>query len=81
MQTIAARTVNEIFREHMFQLSLTFHAGSEMVAYEWGADVWLDNLSPDDVAQSSIAASFSQYGGGWSGFDAYEYGTMNDIGK
>lgn len=29
MQTIAGRTLNEIFREHMFQLSLTFHGGME----------------------------------------------------
>lgn len=28
MQTIAGRTLNEIFREHMFQLSLTFHGGT-----------------------------------------------------
>jgi hypothetical protein len=27
MQTIAGRTLNEVFREHMFQLSLTFHGG------------------------------------------------------
>jgi hypothetical protein len=35
MQTIAARTLNEVFREHMFQLSLTFHGGMEVVGYEW----------------------------------------------
>jgi len=29
MQTIAGRTLNEVFREHMFQLSLTFHGGME----------------------------------------------------
>ena len=27
MQTIAGRTLNEVFRDHMFQLSLTFHGG------------------------------------------------------
>lgn len=36
MQTIAGRTLNEIFREHLFQLALTFHGGMEVVAYEWG---------------------------------------------
>ena len=35
MQTIAGRTINEIYREHMFQLALTFHAGMEVVSYEW----------------------------------------------
>lgn len=27
MQTVAGRTLNEVFRDHMFQLSLTFHGG------------------------------------------------------
>jgi hypothetical protein len=36
-KTIAARTLNEVFREHMFQLSLTFHGGMEVIGYEWGA--------------------------------------------
>jgi hypothetical protein len=27
MQTVAGRTLNEVFREHMFQLALTFHGG------------------------------------------------------
>ena len=53
MQTIAARTLNEIYREHMFQLALTFHAGMEVVGYEWGAPTWLNYYSPDDVAQCS----------------------------
>jgi len=29
MKTIAGRTLNEVFREHMFQLSLTMHGGME----------------------------------------------------
>ena len=40
MQTITGRTVNEIYRDHLFQLSLTFHAGMEIVSYEWGAPTW-----------------------------------------
>jgi hypothetical protein len=31
MQTIAARTLNEVFREHMFQSSFTFHGGMEVI--------------------------------------------------
>jgi len=37
MQTIAARTINELFRDHIFQHSLTYHAGMVAIAYEWGA--------------------------------------------
>ena len=47
MKTIAGRTLNEVFREHMFQLSLTFHGGTEVVAYEWGESlIQTDNGSP-----------------------------------
>lgn len=66
MQTIAGRTLNEIFREHMFQLALTFHGGMEVVGYEWGAPTWLNHLSPDHVGQDVIAAAYSRFGGGWS---------------
>jgi hypothetical protein len=31
MRTIAGRSINEVFREHMFQLSLTFHGGMEEI--------------------------------------------------
>jgi hypothetical protein len=30
MRSIAARTINELFREHQFQLSITFHGGIEV---------------------------------------------------
>ena len=79
MQTIAGRTLNEIFREHMFQLSLTFHGGMEVVGYEWGAPTWLGHLSPDDQAQSTIGAAYSQYGGGFTSSKPYNFGTMNDL--
>lgn len=78
MQTIAGRTINEVFREHMFQLALTFHGGTEVIAYEWGAPSFLHKWSPDDAAQAAIAHSYSQYGGGWSQSHAYDTGTMND---
>eukprot|EP00934_Nitzschia_sp_Nitz4_P005610 Nitzschia sp. Nitz4//scaffold51_size120721//27077//29260//NITZ4_003719-RA/size120721-processed-gene-0.113-mRNA-1//1//CDS//3329553838//5600//frame0 len=86
MQTIAARTLNEVFRDHMFQLSLTFHAGMEVVGYEWGAPTWYnkddpdhDYMSPDDIAQEFIGAAYSRYGGGWSKSKPYNYGTMNEL--
>ena len=33
MKTIAARSVNELFRDHIFQVSITFHGGMEIIAY------------------------------------------------
>ena len=79
MKTIAGRTLNEVFRQHMFQLSLTFHGGMEVVGYEWGAPTWLGHLSPDDQAQSVIGAAYSRYGGGFDTSKPYNYGTMNDL--
>jgi hypothetical protein len=82
MQTIAARTLNEIFRAHLFQLALTFHAGMEVIGYEWGAPSWLGFASPDEIAQDRIAAAYSRYGGGWggsSGSSSYTYGPMNEL--
>ncbi|CAB9498921.1 Zinc carboxypeptidase [Seminavis robusta] len=79
MKTIAGRTLNEIFREHMFQLSLTFHAGMEVVGYEWGAPTWMGHLSPDDTAQATIGRAYSEYGGTFKGSTPYNYGTMNDL--
>lgn len=31
------RAVNEVWREHAFQLALTFHGGMVAMAYEWGS--------------------------------------------
>jgi len=77
MQTIAGRTINEIYKKHMFQLSLTFHAGMEVVAYEWGSPSYGKLLSPDHIAQAEIASSYSQYGGSWKQSSNYQVGTMN----
>lgn len=78
MQTIAGRTINELFRSHLFQMSLTFHAGTEVVAYEWGAYPY-KNLSPDDTAQTDIASSYSQFAGYFDGTPLYKTGTMNEL--
>lgn len=74
MQTIAGRTLNEVFREHMFQLSLTFHGGMEVIGYEWGAPHWMGKTSPDDTAQSDIATAYSQFAGGWKKTSPYDHG-------
>lgn len=77
MVTVAARTLNEVFREHMFQLALTFHGGMEVVAYEWGAPTWDGSDSPDDTAQSAIAGAYSRYGGSFDTSPPYKHGSMN----
>ena len=53
MQTTAARALNSLFRERMFQLSITFHSGMRAIAYEWGSPNYKD-ASPDDGALHPI---------------------------
>lgn len=83
MTTIAARTINELFREHIFQLALTFHAGTTAIGYEWGAPHYSGMLSPDHLAQDDIAQGYSRYSGklpaAFNPIPSYPVGTMNDI--
>ena len=36
MRTIAARSINEIWRHHVVQLAITFHGGDHLIAWPWG---------------------------------------------
>eukprot|EP00871_Galdieria_phlegrea_P002684 jgi/Galph1/3416/GphlegSOOS_G2081.1 len=60
MQTVAARTINELFHRHLFQMLLTFHGGTNVLGYEWGDTVHcLVNgscvSSPDHFAMDAIS--------------------------
>lgn len=57
METITARTINEIFHDHLFQMTLSFHSGSDdSIGYSWGSEHWGHSLnSPDFKAQQSLA--------------------------
>ena len=81
MQTIAGRTINELFQTHLFQMSLTYHGGTEVIGYEWGAYPYLSsgNISPDHISQYEIATGYSAFAGGFETTKAYETGTMNDL--
>lgn len=77
MQTVAGRTLNEIFRNYLVQLSFTFHGGMEAIGYEWGAPSYLNQgPSPDDIAQVILASRYSWYGGSVNN-RKYPYGDMN----
>ncbi|CAM9676449.1 unnamed protein product, partial [Phaeothamnion confervicola] len=92
MTTITARAVNEVWREHIFQLAVTFHGGMVAIAYEWGANNhphrknnngdWLD-ISPDNSAQVAVGSGLSAYAGAFSvsgtEFAPYPADRMNDI--
>jgi hypothetical protein len=85
MESITARTINELFLDYLIQMSMTYHAGIENITYEWGAiSIPSNKVSPDDTAQRVIAEKMAIYAGklynynnGYDGY--YENGDMNDI--
>eukprot|EP00814_Leptocylindrus_danicus_P009642 CAMPEP_0116025154 /NCGR_PEP_ID=MMETSP0321-20121206/12850_1 /TAXON_ID=163516 /ORGANISM="Leptocylindrus danicus var. danicus, Strain B650" /LENGTH=752 /DNA_ID=CAMNT_0003497235 /DNA_START=194 /DNA_END=2452 /DNA_ORIENTATION=+ len=85
MRTIAGRTINEVYREHMFQHSLTFHGGMVAIAYEWGApsrNTPKGIPSPDDTAQVELGLGLSNYAGSFTPHNEgykYPHDSMNNL--
>lgn len=80
MRTIAARALNELWREHLFQLSITFHGGMRAIAYEWGTlSNRFSRISPDDAAQIQIGAGLSDFAGKFREGKYYPHNRLNDI--
>lgn len=79
MKTIAARAINELWREHLFQVSLTFHGGMQAIAFEWGTKTYHHSaVSPDDLAQLELGSSMSAYAGAFNE-GRYPHNRLNDI--
>jgi len=82
MQTVAARAINDLFREHAFQLAITFH-GMQAIAYEWGSPIHPKSghkdVSPDDAAQKQMGAALAMYGGGGRYGRKYTSAPMNSL--
>lgn len=36
MRSVAARVINELVRERLFRILITFHGGTNVIGYEWG---------------------------------------------
>jgi len=85
MRSIAAQSLNELFRAHLFQLAITFHAGVEMITYVWGTFPTLledRSRSPDDHAQIMLGSTMSAWAGpgpASEGSKTYPHGRINDI--
>ncbi|KAK1935036.1 Carboxypeptidase D [Phytophthora citrophthora] len=85
MVTMTARALNELWRDHLFQLGITFHAGTECITYEWGGKNHVkesgeSEKSPDDRSQQQLARIMSRFGGKFEeSDDYYPDGTMNDV--
>ena len=84
MTTIVGRVLNEIFREYLVQLAITFHGGMRGIAYEWGGPnqpVPMD-YSPDHIAQHQMAQQMQVLGGhltNWKNQWFYPIGTLNKV--
>jgi len=84
MQTVAARSVNELYRSHMLQLVITFHGGMQAIGYNWGAFPYYrgqPHHSPDDNAMRDIAGVMSRFAGTGhvQNNRPYPFSTMNDV--
>jgi hypothetical protein len=54
MQSATARTINELFREHIFVTTITLHGGLNAIGYPWGNFVHNnDKESPDSYSAKS----------------------------
>eukprot|EP00040_Diaphanoeca_grandis_P033836 m.208099 g.208099 ORF g.208099 m.208099 type:complete len:570 (-) comp33001_c6_seq4:16-1725(-) len=77
MKTTAARAINEMYREHLFQLALTFHGGMRAIAYEWGSPNHPRgrDISPDHGGMAPLGDLMKQY----ASRNYYPEGPMNSI--
>jgi hypothetical protein len=73
MSTIASRTLNEIFLEHMFQMVISFKKGEDAISYSWGSQFY---LSPDYKCFNDVAQSLSHVVGGGT---MYPFGPTNAV--
>ena len=80
MRSITARALNELFREHLFQLAITFHGGMDAIVYEWGDTdhKGAKETSPDDAGQRTLAFAMRDYAGQFDG-TMFPAGPINSI--
>lgn len=84
MRTLAARTLNELFRARIFSILLTFHAGTNALGYEWGDKTHCDatkcSRAPDYTLMGALAARMSEYAGPAGKYEEkYPVGNMGEL--
>ena len=95
METIAARAINEVWLEHVFQLGVTFHGGDNLIGYPWGDEshclkrgIRSHQLSPcsegfvsgDKIAMHGLGKFLVDISGEGFGVDGlYKLGEMNHV--
>ena len=78
MVTACARAINEVWRDHLFQLFITFHGGMQAISYEWGSPnhVAHGSESPDEVSQRMLGSAMSKYAGAFQ-HHTYPHNRLN----
>lgn len=74
MHSVTAQALNEVYRDNVFQLAITFHGGMVAIAYEWGSfnhkhsgrctTSYTCNNSPDHRAEKQLGSLMATFGGG-----------------
>eukprot|EP00743_Colponemidia_sp_Colp-15_P013456 GILK01015652.1.p1 GENE.GILK01015652.1~~GILK01015652.1.p1 ORF type:complete len:673 (+),score=107.29 GILK01015652.1:144-2021(+) len=82
LNTISARAVMEIFSEHLFQLAVTFHAGTTVIGYGWGDTRHRFTNgstveSPDETSQRLIGSMLAEVARNDS--TQYRVGRIGDV--
>jgi hypothetical protein len=88
MKTITARTVNELFREHIFVNAITFHGGANCIGYPWGNEIHLVTTykgteAPDKNSLNEIGWALKTFSGSKKYFSIPDYsiGDMDEVVK
>eukprot|EP00947_MAST-08B_sp_MAST-8B-sp1_P004743 g4743.t1 len=91
MRTVAGRAVNEVWRDHLYQLAVTFHGGDNLIGFAWGdfphcgadesafsckAPHW---VAPDHFGMESLAHRLRDYAGPFGGDGLYRTGPINEV--
>jgi hypothetical protein len=76
---LCSRVINELWRENLFQLAITYHAGMRAITYEWGTPNHISARSPDDTSQVLLGSALAQFAGPFADGKLYPTGTMNDV--
>ncbi len=86
MNTVVARSILKVFRDHMFVLGITFHGGDNCIAYEWGSNNHKNKSGgaqecPDDFAMFQVGELMKAEAGEVQshGIPQYELGRMTDL--
>jgi hypothetical protein len=87
MQTMAGRAINEVFREFIFYMSITFHGGANVIAYQWGdtrhcrgypRNCLGGYISSDDRMMKSVGIAMSKFASNSPSEGRYAAGPCND---